>query len=184
MSRSVLTLSRNASRRYSKMPQTKRKRGRTWPEPVLLKIHELVLAQGDIPPRRILAALVAAFPDLPAVDIPSERTIYDIRAELRPAGGDDEPWTLISGDPEEAALALPVLREMNRSGSGGTLGWNVSKDLVRWIARVRTADPAIPLREAFFQALRYLQAERGISEPADADRYLVLELYRHKETFR
>lgn len=166
------------------MAHAKRRRGRTWPQPVLLKIHELLLSEADMPARRVRAALKAQFKELSDSDIPSERTIYNLREELRPSAGDDAPWSLIDTDPEEAALALPVMREMNRPGSGGTLGWNLPKDLVRWIARVRTADPSIPLREAFFQALRYLQAERGFSPAADADRYLVMELYRTKETFR
>lgn len=172
------------------MSQRKRRRGRVWSEPVLDAIREMVWGPENASPRRIEQRLKQRFPDLPAADIPSERTIYNIRADLLPAGGDDRPWTLVDGDPEEAALALPVMREMNRAGSGGTLGWNLSKDVVRWVARVRTADPTFgtpggpPLREAFFQAMRYLQAERGISEAADADRYFVLELYRHKETFR
>ncbi len=165
------------------MSQVRRRR-QVWPQPVLNRISELVVNLENPSAKRIHAQLLEDFPNRRA-DVPSERTIYNIRASLpgRP-DGDDSAWSLVDGDPEEARLALPVMREMNRSVSGGTLGWNLSKDLVRWIALVRTADPEIPLREAFFQALRYLQAERGLSPASEADRYLVQQLYLAKETLR
>jgi hypothetical protein len=149
------------------------------------RISELVWGSKNASPRSIRIELRKSFPKLPDADLPSERTLYNIRREIRPPDDDDSSWSLLHGDPEEARLALPVMREMNRPGSGGTLGWNLSKDLVRWIARVRTADPDIPLREAFFQALRYLQLERVVNPDREAaDRYLILQMWRTKETLR
>jgi hypothetical protein len=163
------------------MPQLKRKRRRTWPRPVTDRLGELFAIEG-LSPAKAKALLDREFPEYRDADlIPSERTLYDMRRELGSTSG---AWSLLDGDPEDARLALPVMREMNRVRSGGTLGWRVSKELVRWIARVRIADPEIPLREAFFQALRYLQAENGVRAPAEADRYLVLQLWREKETLR
>ncbi len=78
-------------------------------------------------------------------------------------------------------MVLPVMRELNRTGAG-FLGWNLPKDVARWVAAVRMADPDLPLVESFYQAMRYLQAERGISDPEEADRWLVMELWRDKAT--
>ncbi len=166
------------------MPQTRRKRRRTWPAPVLERITEL-LAAGETPAKieEQLKHDKKLKEYREAEKIPGQRTIYDLRRELFP-GPASGMWSLIDDDVDEAALILPVLREMNRPGSGGFLGWNVPKPLAHWIFRVRTADPEIPLREAFYQALRYLQAEGGLSEPAAADEYLVLQKWQGHETGR
>ncbi len=159
------------------------KRRRIWPQPVVDRATVLLREDG-VSPRRVEAMLRDEFPKEAGQNrVPTWRTLYDMRRDLRPSADEEGSWSLLDSDPEEARLVLPVMRELNRTGAG-FLGWNLPRDVARWVATVRMADPDLPLVESFYQAMRYLQAERGISEPADADRYLVLQLYNKKETNR
>ncbi len=159
------------------------KRRRIWPQAVLDRATELLLPDDDeskMSPRRVAALLQDEFPkEYAAGRVPTYRTLYDMRRDLQPAEEEHGLWSLSDGDPEEARLALPVMRELNRTGHG-LLGWNLPRELVRWIAVVRTADPEIPLVESFYLALRYLQAKHGIGDPQEADRWLVMQLWRNR----
>lgn len=168
------------------MLQTKRKRRRTWPQPVLDRAIVLLRdRERNLSPRRVEKMLREEFRDgdEDGKDIPTWRTLYDIRADVQPGPDEQGRWSLFDADPEDARLVLPVIRELNRTGAG-FLGWSLPKDVARWVATVRAADPDIPLVESFYQAMRYLQAEAGISDPDEADRWMVMQLWRDRPTRR
>lgn len=149
-----------------------RKRPRRVRQDVLAAIQGLA---SDIQPpalpnaAEIHRALARRFPD--PDDLPSERTIRDILAELR--GVDDgEPWAFPAAVPDaiDAALVLPVLARLMQSSRGGRRGVTVGE--ARWITAIRRAAPGLDPRVAFELAREYLLAAAGKADRADLDAFL------------
>ncbi|MBA3450537.1 MAG: hypothetical protein H0T18_04930 [Chloroflexia bacterium] len=78
------------------------------------------------------------------------------------------PWSFVDAEPEEARLVLDVLLD-TFDWTGGRV-W-LTRDLARWIVRVRTASPDIPAPWAYAFGLAY----RLLNEQEDG-RHLDLAL--------
>lgn len=102
--------------------------------------------------------------------LPTERTIYRIVREMRPADPSG-PWSPATADPQEAALVLDVLRAAIIETQGRTQGFTNAE--AEQVVRLRTMRPDLPAYEAFILARDYL-ARRANQQPTDdLDSYLV-----------
>lgn len=112
--------------------------------------------------------------------VPTARTIQAIVQGTR--SRTDEAWSLIDSDPDDLRFALPAMRELF-ANSGGRIGAGLSTGVVRWIARLRRADPEIPAAVAFRLAIGYRHAERTQKRERarEEDRKLVTRPWRRDQ---
>lgn len=128
------------------------------PQPVLDDV-EWGLRRG-LTPDQIAAELNGA---------PTGRTIRNwitkewVKRPVRPS----EPWSVIRGSADDAALVLPVLQLLARWPREAR--W-LSVEEADAIARVRKASPTMPAGIALSLAVVYLQ--RGRSDTTDLDLYI------------
>ncbi len=87
----------------------------------------------------------------------SLRTIQRRIVELVPPPG--PAWTLAAPDWGKAELVLPVLAEVIERSEGRVR--EISRDLAKWIVRVRRAAPTIPLWDAYELAVAYQRSAQG-----------------------
>jgi hypothetical protein len=118
-------------------------------------------------------------------NVPDLRTVQRIHRKAMPPDTSD-PWSLADpeGNPEDAALILPVLAAATEE-SGGR--WQrFSKDLAGWIVKVRVAAPDIPPLWAFSVAMAYWSGEKH-KEAVDVeafDQMLAFAPWRDKAHLR
>lgn len=105
---------------------------------------------------------------LPDEDAPSERTIYDLQREMRPAAGPG--WRMATADPDDAALILPVLGAVTRN-SDGRIG-HFTNQTASWIARIRRVAPALDPIATYRWAVRYQSTTTAGRDTGDLDREL------------
>ncbi|MGD0764805.1 MAG: hypothetical protein ABR978_00665 [Dehalococcoidia bacterium] len=114
--------------------------------------------------------------------IPDLRTVERAVKEIVPPDTSD-PWSPTDADTYAAELVLPVLAEAIEQSGGG---WQrFSKDLARWIVKVRNAAPDMPA----LWALNTAQAYRAAAEKSDSqeieglDQMLAFAPWRGKDHF-
>ena len=98
--------------------------------------------------------------------LPSARTVGYIAAQLRPPT-DEHTWRLTSAAPEEAALVLPVLAELQRRSEARV--FSLTNSTARWVAHIRQIAPSLEPFEAFRFAVRYQRAIHDNLDTADLD---------------
>ncbi len=104
-------------------------------------------------------------------DLPSERTIYDLQREIRPAPGPG--WRLSDADPDDAALLLPVLAAVTRNSEGRLGGFTV--ETAAWVVRIRRAAPQLAPIDAFRWAVRYQTTVAAGRDTRELDQRLALD---------
>lgn len=119
---------------------TKRARKRSWPPAVLKRIAELVPTRASA--SRIRDQLeneaLKEQAQFSVTEIPSLRTVQNIVADLRPPKASD-PWSLADADTDEAALVMPVWREVVEYTQGEVS--HLTKAEAEWIVKIRRVAP-------------------------------------------
>lgn len=98
--------------------------------------------------------------------LPSPRTVGYMAAQLR-APADTHTWRLTTAAPDEAALVLPVLAELQRRSEARV--FSLTSSTAHWVARVRRIAPDLDAFEAFRFAVRYQRAEYDGTDTANLD---------------
>lgn len=141
---------------------------------VMRRIEEEALAPVPLAGTAVHDKLVEEFPDT----YPSLRTTQLLLNEWRATDGEERAWTLSDGDPEDAALVLPVIAALTRRDKESR---GVSQQIAMWLVRVRTVAPDMPPLQAFNVAAYYSHAERTGGDTGFIDTYLSLEAWRSRE---
>jgi hypothetical protein len=140
--------------------RTKRRRVRNVRPEVLRAIHDDLLTGASA--RQVREALEQRYQqgELPTDEIPSERTIVNIRRDLEP---DDSPtWQLEDAMPGEAWPVLETLFEVDRRSNGRVR--TLTQLEARLIANVRTVNPRLGPWQAYSWVRWYLASrQRGSS---------------------
>lgn len=120
----------------------KRARKRSWPPAVLKRIAELVPTGASA--SRIRDQLeneaLKGQAQFSVTEIPRLRTVQNIVADLRPR----EPsgsWSLADADTDEAALVMPVWREVVEHSEGKISHLTTAE--AKWIVRIRRVAPEL-----------------------------------------
>lgn len=112
----------------------KRKRTRAWPPEVLRAFSELVGGVHQPSIREVRRDLIERFGE---GDVPSERTLFDMRDEIRDESGG--PWRLEDALPAEVWPVLDTMLAL-RERFGREI--SLTKLQARLIANIRTANPS------------------------------------------
>ena len=161
----------------------KRHRGRTWPPDMIARVKNLALEHPGLSAKGVSDQLKEE--EFKGKDVPSERTLRDLLKEFRPPEP-TETWSLAKASDEEAALVLPVLREViERSGGEVT---SFSTAMAEQVARIRRLVPDKPwpatlltFWDLYVLAVEYLLAKERKQLPTGADAYLAFAPWRGLE---
>ena len=161
----------------------KQHRGRTWPPKVMARVKNLALEHPALSAKGVSDQLKEE--GFKGKDVPSERTLRDMLKEFRPPEPTDT-WSLAKASDEEAALVLPVLREVIER-SGGEVA-SFSTPMAEQIARIRRLIPDKPwpailltFWDVYVLAVEYLRAKERKQLPDGADAYLAFAPWRGLE---
>ncbi len=142
------------------------------------RIGKLVLNNPDLSAKGVEEQLKAeGFKDVPA-----DRTLRDMLKKFRLPEPTDT-WALSKASDEEAALVLPVLREVIDRSEGRVA--SISTAMAQQIVRIRRQIPdeywpitSLTLWDIYELAVEYLLAEERGLEPKGADAYLAFAPWR------
>lgn len=120
----------------------KRARKRSWPPAVLKRIAELVPTGASA--SRIHDQLeneaLKGQAQFSVTEIPRLRTVQNIVADLKPRDPSG-PWSLADADTDEAALVMPVWREVVDYTQGKISHLTTAE--AKWIVRIRRVAPEL-----------------------------------------
>jgi hypothetical protein len=144
---------------------------------VMRRIQDKALSPAPPSGTALQAELEEEFGDA----APSLRTTQMLLSEFMPA----DPgawWTLADGDPEDAALVLPVIEALYREHHPmTTFELSVRTSTARWIVKVRTAAPDMAPLDAHEFARRFAYAESAGRDTRLLTLALALGVWRSPE---
>ena len=156
----------------------KRHRQSTWPPEVMTRIKDLALEAPDSSAKVVAEQLK----EEGFKDVPSERTLRDMLKEFRPPKPTDI-WSLAKASDEEAALVLPVLREVVDRTGGQVASFSTA--MAQQIAKIRRLIPEefwpttlITFWDVYALAAEYIVAEERKQPPTGPDAYLAFAPWR------
>jgi hypothetical protein len=154
-------------------PQIKRRGRRGWPAAVIAEAQRIYNDEPEPTWAQMHRDLQEIFGEY---DAPTESTLRDWAKRGVIAKDDqDAPWSFAEGNPDDAALVLPIARamwiarldaeaEIRKTGKRlppGAQFSRMTRRTARWIVRIRKARPEVPLGTAWILAARAAASDQA-----------------------